>query len=407
MLLLILFLMPVSLLAKAKFNGDISGSAKNLKIVKVGQHPAAHVCQAVSDYLGSSCHNHSGSIVRRNCDGSFAANIISANLVGDVEGNVTGNADTATNAISANSAVDFTGELVGDVAGLQHNTVVNFVGGQSADAVATGAQLANNAASLNLANSLVRRDDFGGFAAGTVTANLVGNVTGDVVGSLRGNATSATSAVSASTATSFTGSIIGDVRGGQKTTQVNFVGGQTASSVAGATRLANGATNINTPGALVRRDGNGSFVAGNITTTGLLGAAGSLSFSTAGAERMLITSSAVNIGAKLVTTSLICNQAMQFATPTNNGFVDVNQSTSILVLSNHHADISNFTVNFPPSATNGQLFTILLASIHAVNLNNVFLGSGAVVNGITNLNTSVTTVKYIYLQSSNSWYCQK
>ena len=59
--------MPV--LAKTKFNGDISGTAKNIKVVRVGQHPVSHVFQAVSDYQGSSCHNHSGTIVRRNCEG--------------------------------------------------------------------------------------------------------------------------------------------------------------------------------------------------------------------------------------------------------------------------------------------------------------------------------------------------
>ena len=384
--LIILVLIPMPILAKTKFNGDISGTAKNIKVVRVGQHPASHVCQAVSDYQGSSCHNHSGTIVRRNCEGGFSANTINANLVGDVVGNLTGNADTATNAISANSATNFTSELVGDVAGLQNNTVVSYVGGQSAYNVAMGVELANSATSSDIANSLVKRNDAGGFTSGTITANLSGNAT---------------------TATNFTGSLIGDVRGGQKTTQINFVGGQPASSVAGATRLTHGATNINTPGALVRRDGRGNFVTGDITTTGLLGANGSLSFSTAGAERMNISSSAVNIGAKMVTKSLMCNQAMQFAIPTNNGFVDVDKNTSILILSNHHASISNFTVNFLTGATNGQLFTILLASRHAVNLNNVFVGSGVVVNGITDLNTSATAAKYIYLQSRNSWYCQK
>lgn len=46
--------------------------------------------------------------------------------------------------------------------------------------------------STNTANKIVKRDASGNFAAGTITANLVGNVTGNLTGNVTGNADTAT-----------------------------------------------------------------------------------------------------------------------------------------------------------------------------------------------------------------------
>ena len=67
-------------------------------------------------------------------------------------------------------------------------------------------------------------------------------------------ALNATNATNAATSTNFSGSLAGEVSGTQNATVINSVGGQTAASIASGTQLANSATNLNTPSALVRRD---------------------------------------------------------------------------------------------------------------------------------------------------------
>jgi hypothetical protein len=78
----------------------------------------------------------------------------------------------ATKANAANTAVsatNFTGNLTGDVSGTQNATVVNTVGGQTAANVAAAVQATNNATSVNTANTLVKRDANGRFAAAGIT----------------------------------------------------------------------------------------------------------------------------------------------------------------------------------------------------------------------------------------------
>jgi hypothetical protein len=88
---------------------------------------------------------------------------------GTLIGNLQGTASTAT------SAVSFSGLLGGDVIGTQNATVVATVGGQTAAHVALGAGAANAATDANTAGTIVKRDTFGNFSAGTITANLVGS----------------------------------------------------------------------------------------------------------------------------------------------------------------------------------------------------------------------------------------
>jgi len=76
---------------------------------------------------------------------------------------------------SVGSAVNFTGNLNGDVTGAQSATVVSFVGGQSAANVAASAIAANAATSANTASTIVKRDASGNFSAGSAT--LAGTLT--------------------------------------------------------------------------------------------------------------------------------------------------------------------------------------------------------------------------------------
>jgi len=107
--------------------------------------------------------------------------------------------------------------------------------------------------SSNVPNTLVLRDAYGNFAAGTITAALSGNVTGNVTGNVSGSAAT------------FTGPLLGDVTGTQGATVVSTVGTSTAANVHLAELLANAATNLNTASTIVKRDSSGNFTAGTIT----------------------------------------------------------------------------------------------------------------------------------------------
>jgi hypothetical protein len=99
-------------------------------------------------------------------------------------------ADKAKLAGLSSTAVNFSGNLAGDVTGTQSATSVSVVGGQSAANVAAATDLANSATNDGIAGAIVKRDASGDFTAGTITANVVGNLTGNVTG----NATTATTA---------------------------------------------------------------------------------------------------------------------------------------------------------------------------------------------------------------------
>lgn len=80
-------------------------------------------------------------------------------------------------------------------------------------------------------------------------------------------ATQSASATTATTAASFSGSLGGDVTGTQNATVISSIGGVSASSIADGITAANGATESNTPGALIKRDASGNFSANTITAS--------------------------------------------------------------------------------------------------------------------------------------------
>lgn len=141
--------------------------------------------------------------------------------------------------------------LNGDVTGPVNANVIVSVGGQSATSVANSVSNTTSATDLNTPATIVKRDAFGNFSAGTITANtFVGNLIGSIL-----------------SAVNFTGSLSGDITGFQTATTVASVAGQSANNVALATGIALAATNLNTANAVVKRDINGNFSAGTITAT--------------------------------------------------------------------------------------------------------------------------------------------
>lgn len=135
----------------------------------------------------------------------------------------------------------FSGNLVGDAVGIS--------GGTGLQVLLANGTVDNDIvhdvhnATPNNGDKIVKRDSFGNFSASIITAQLDGVANG------------------------FSAPLGGDVSGSQGTTQVDFVGGQTASNVANGTILANDATKYNTPYMIVKRDASGGFEAGTITTT--------------------------------------------------------------------------------------------------------------------------------------------
>jgi len=222
-------------------------------------------------------------------------------------------AQSAVTADRANSVVNFSGSLAGDVTGSQAGTVVSRVGGASAASIASGASLANAATSANVAETIVRRDAGGNFSAGNITgifsgtgAGLIGLNAGNLsLGTLPDgrlsvnvpllNASQTFSGVNTFegatrltnggnvfigahagdgsglsnlppvTIGAFTGALDGDVTGTQTGTVVARVGGTNAAVIAAGANAANSATSSNAPDSIVRRDASGNFSAGTIT----------------------------------------------------------------------------------------------------------------------------------------------
>lgn len=220
-----------------------------------------------------------------------------------IQGNLIGNATSAT---TAGSATSFTGNLLGDVTGIQSSTVVSTVGAKTAVQISTSVNDTLAATNLNTISTIVKRDASGNFSAGTITA------------SLSGNASTSTFAATAGQATNFTASLGGDVTGTQVATTVSFVNGQSAVSVSAATVLANAATSLNTAGAIVRRDPSGNFSA-NIITASLNGnAATATNAAQATLALSVATGSVTNNGLALMAANTVkANITVGNASPTD------------------------------------------------------------------------------------------
>ena len=253
--------------------------------------------------------NTVNTIVARDASGNFSAGTIAANL--------TGNATTAT------TATNFSGSLTGDVTGTQGATVVSSVGGQTAANVAAATVLANAATSANTASTIVKRNASGNFSAGAIS------VTDEVVSNTLTITPFITAGVVHNNASGLLSTsliIDADIDAAANIADTKLATISTAGKVANS---ATTATSGNTASTIVARDSSGNFSAGTITAsltgsasnnvlkagdtmtgtlqlpagttaapslvftgstaTGLSTNAGSLSFSTAAAERMKIS----------------------------------------------------------------------------------------------------------------------
>jgi len=241
-------------------NGNVIGS--------VGTQPASTVAAATVAVSNATNTNTPSTLMRRDASGNVAANVITATgFIGTFNGNLNGNAATATTATTATS---FLGPLVGDVTGNQTTTQVITVGGQTASNIASGTVIALTATSSNTPSAVVRRDASGNISlsnlnlSGGIVAQGTITATG-FIGNLTGNATTATSALTANSAASFTNPLLGDVTGSQTATIVSFVGGIAASLVATGTTMTLAATPNDSMNTIVKRDALGNTTLNQLT----------------------------------------------------------------------------------------------------------------------------------------------
>ena len=128
--------------------------------------------------------NTPNTLVLRDGSGNFAAGTITANLTGNVNGNITGNAESVTNGVyttgSYNNPSWITGLVGSKVSNIPNSSLINNTITVNGKVVSLGGSVSVTAADvgatpLNVSNTIVSRDSNGDFAAGTITANLIGN----------------------------------------------------------------------------------------------------------------------------------------------------------------------------------------------------------------------------------------
>jgi len=305
--------------------GDVTGAQSATVVSTVGGVTATNVAAGATRANAATDSNVSGTVVKRDASGGFAAGTITGSFAGAgsgltllsgdavatgtvvdarlssnvvllsqnqtftgsnrfsgpvqltnaanlLAGTFAGNGVALTNLTAAAivgtapSATNLTGPLLGDVTGSQGATVVSTVGGVTATNIAAGATLANAATNANTAGAIVRRDASGDIMARRISGAFVGD------GALLTNVNAGLLVGTAPGATNLTGPLLGDVTGSQGATAVSTVGGVPASSVAMGANRANAATPTNVMGAIVRRDPcDASFVAGTISASKFVG----------------------------------------------------------------------------------------------------------------------------------------
>lgn len=197
------------------------------------------------------------------------------------------------------------------------------------------------------------------------------------------------------TATNFSGPLQGDVTGTQNNTIVSFVGGQSATNVALATTLVLNATSLNIPNTLVRRDGDGSFNAQDITAEGDLTAFNTVSGATGAFSANIIIPNTTsfetgniikNVGG--TPTSFIHNFG------TNNTFVGLNAGNFTTTGTNNTALGASAQLNSGSGDSN--------TSIGFGSLSNNISGDFNICLGYNSGNTTTTGGSNIYIGESGA-----
>ena len=247
--------------AVGQFTVNAQGQITNAATVSVNAS-AISLGTLANDRTTAASANGASTIVARDTNGSFTANVVTATDVNST--NVTATTGSFTN-ISGNAT-----------------TITNINASNITSGTIDNARTTGNTA--NSASTLVLRDSNGAFAAGNVTAaNFIGagttitsiNASNISSGTIDNARTTAASANGASTivqrdsggnfaAATVTAAVIGDLSGGSSINASNVSSGTIANARTTAAS-ANGASTI------VLRDANGSFDANVVNATNLSG----------------------------------------------------------------------------------------------------------------------------------------
>jgi trimeric autotransporter adhesin len=356
---------------------NISGNGATVTNINASNITSGTINNAFT--TGNSA-NSASTLVLRDANGSFGANIISASFSGD------GSAITGINASSISSGTIANARTTADSANGASTIVSRDAGGNfsantiTANVAGSGSGLTNinasnitsgtignaytTANSSNGASTIVLRDAGGAFAAGAITGSLftgngsaITNINASAIttGTLDNARTNATSANGASTLVvrDADGSFAGNVITGTTGTFTSVSGNGAALTGINASNIASGTiANARTTGTasatadtLVLRDGNGSFSANVITANSISGNA----------------SLATNINASNITSGTI-----------NNAFTTGNSANtaSTLVLRGTSGE-------FGAGAITGAFFIGDGSNVSAINGSNVTTGTVA------------------------------
>jgi trimeric autotransporter adhesin len=250
--------------------------------------------------------NGASTIVSRDTNGSFAANVITATTVNATSGNftnITANAsgltdinasnitsgtisNARTTASDANGASTIVTRDANGAFSAGNVTAANFIGAGAtitsinASNISSGtiANARTTAASANGASTIVSRDSGGNFSANTVTAAVIGDISGgsNINASNISSGTIANARTTASASNGASTIVLRDAGGAFAAgaiTGTSFTGNGSAITAINASSISSGtldnartnATSANGASTLVVRDANGSF-AGNVIT---------------------------------------------------------------------------------------------------------------------------------------------
>jgi uncharacterized protein YhfF len=250
-----------------RLTGNVTATTADSFLAIDGSGNVSQATLSLSTLTNATSSNVANTLVLRDGNGNFAAGTITAALIGNVTGNVSGQ---VTGSLVGNVTGNVSGNLIGNVTG---NVVGNLSGAASANVLKIGDTMTGqlrindpsvaslvltghstttapalrltgnrtattvdnflaidgsgnvsqttlqvgaltNATSSNVANTLVLRDNNGNFAAGTITAGLIGNVTGNVSGQVTGSLVgNVTGNVAGNLLGNVTGNVVGNVSG--------------------------------------------------------------------------------------------------------------------------------------------------------------------------------------------------
>lgn len=216
-------------------SGDVSGTQTTTSVDLVGGETAADVAQSVNDTQAATSVNTASTIVKRDASGDFAANVITADLVGNVTGNVTGN--VSGTAANVTGIVAIANGGTNSSTALNNNRIMRSSGGQIVEAAAITANkaLASNASGIPVASTTT--DTELGYVSGVTSSiqaqlnatagSAITSLTGDVTATGPGAAAATVAKIQGTTVTGTTGS--GNVVFSNAPTLTGLLSGSSAS----------------------------------------------------------------------------------------------------------------------------------------------------------------------------------